>query len=366
MAPTYYPGQGMLFDGIVGLIVILVYFLCVLIHEGGHKLFSILFNRFYDGNQLTIWGGVPKESDSFTLSDPRDRIVRMGGPIFNLLIGVVLHHLDSSIRQHPDPLSEDIAPFIFFAMKTNLFLAFINLLPILPFDMGALFFLGKNKAGQDGLSRWAAQGGLGFAWILTLVGLALATRGSLISGFGMIFLGVHLARSVVVWKGRLGLVSFLKAQDISTLVERDGYGLKMSESLESAYLNHFYPSGRGRLPVCSDDGVFQGVLDWSELKKVPSLLRADRSVGSLSLSNGMRDKVLLDSNSWRILFDAIERGANQLFVLESDQYKGMIFPLRLLEQYRMSTSLGPPDRGERASKMKEGPEDPPPNPPEPL
>lgn len=364
MAPVHYPDQGMLFDGIVGCIVILVYFLCVLIHEGGHKFFSKVFRRFYDGNQLTIWGGVPNEADSFVMSDPRDRIVRMGGPLFNLLIGVALHQLDHSIRQHPDPLSEEIAPFIFFAMKANLFLAFINLLPILPFDLGALFLLGKKDESQDAPGRWVSQGGVGFAWLLTLVGLALATRGSLISGFGLIFLGVHLARSVVVWKGRLGLVSFLRLQDISSLVEKDGHDLRMTESLENAYWKHFYPSGREKLPVCSDDGVFQGVLEWSELKKVPSMLRADRTVGSMNLSNGLRDKVSLDPNSWRKLFDAIERGSHRLFVLENEGYKGIIFPLRLLEQFRMSTSLGQPILDESVSKRKEDPADLPPNPPE--
>ncbi len=364
MAPTHYPGQGVLFDGIVGGIVILVYFLCVLIHESGHKLFSKIFRRFYDGNQLTVWGGVPREAESFMGTDPGDRMVRMGGPLFNLATGIALHHLDASIRLHPDPLSEEIVPFIFFAMKVNLFLALINLLPVLPFDMGAIFLPGKEETKSSRSFLWATQGGLGFAWVLTLIGLALATRGSLIFGFGLIFFGVHLARSVVVWKGRLGLVSFLKKQSIPHLVELDLYALRMTESLEKAYRDHFYPSGQSRLPVFDGAGVFQGGLDWEELKKVPEPLRADRTVGSLSLTNAPRDRIYLENKSWMTLFDAIERGTNNLYALDNDRYMGVIYPSRVLERYRMESGLGVLVRKASDPKRTEDLADPLPNPPE--
>ncbi len=363
MAPVHYPGQGMFFDFFVGVIVILIYFLCVLIHEGGHKLSAKIFRRFYDGNQLTIWGGVPREAESFTAVDPKDRIIRMAGPLLNLAFGIALHHLDASIRQNPDPLSEEIAPFIFFAMKVNLFLAMINLLPILPFDMGAILLQSNDEIHPRPTSRWMIQGGLAFAWVMTLIGLALATRGSLISGFGMIFFGVHLARNVVVWKGRLGLVAFLRNQNVLQFVEPDHHALLTTGSLKEAYQDHFYPSGRKRLPVCDRDGMFMGGLDWEELKKVPEPLRVDRTVGSLPIMDGARDRVFLGQRSWVTLFDAIERGTSHLFAVENERYVGIVFPSRVLEQYRMESGLGPHDQKADGLKMIEDLEGPQPNPP---
>jgi hypothetical protein len=103
IAPQRFPDQGALFDGLVGTVVVLLYFLGVLIHEGGHKLAGWMTGCFYEGNLLTIWGGIPREAMSFEARDSRDRIVRMGGPIFNLILAFPLFHFASRLASHPDP-----------------------------------------------------------------------------------------------------------------------------------------------------------------------------------------------------------------------------------------------------------------------
>ncbi len=356
IAPLRFPDQGVLFDGLAGTVIVLLYFLGVLIHEGGHKVAGWMTGRFYEGNLLTIWGGIPREAMSFESKDSRDHIVRMGGPIFNLISAFPLFHFASQLASHPNPFVENASFFLHFEAQTNLLLAVANMFPFLPFDMGTVL-LGDGSPETAVRERWSIQGGLGVAWILTLVSLAVAAKGGMVSGFGGIFLGIHLARTNVVWKARIGLTRYLKDTPIELFIDPIRFVLNPDITIEDAYLKGFYPLGQSFLPVSDDQGSFLGFLSWEELKKTGPESRKLQRIASFVPEQRNKIQIELDGFVRMRLFDAVERREKIVFVLKEGRLVGTISPAAVVERFRMRTSLGIPE-ADRESTMTGDPEDP--------
>lgn len=359
LGPTQYPGQGIFFDGLIGIVIILLYFFSVLLHEGGHKLASRLLGRFYDGHQLTIWGGVPREAESFLPTQSSDMILRMGGPLSNLLAALLFHVGYSRLSGHPEGVIGGFAPFLFFGMQANFFLVLVNLIPVVPMDMGALILQERVRKSMDGSPpSWPFQAGLILSWVIILSGLILASRGLLLSGFGLLFWGIHLARATLVWKGRMGLVLYLRQLNLREYVEVKSCSLVSDRSVGQAFREDFFPSGEKTLPVCDSDGVYLGFIEWRELKKVPVFLWEDRTVGSLELSVFPGKIIVLGEEDWRQVYDAIGKDIRPLYAIEDHKFLGLLHPEKILEQFRMKTEMGVPPEGPSDLKRREGPEDP--------
>lgn len=358
LAPTQYSGQGPFFDGMIGGIIILIYFFCVLLHESGHKLFARMTGRFYDGHQLSIWGGIPRETESFLPADAGEMVVRMGGPLFNLMAGLLFHAGYQYLKGDPEKFLGGLAPFLFFGMQSSFFLMIVNLIPVIPFDMGALIVKDRVRRNPGVVPMWPFQGGLGLSWMMILAGLILASRGFLLSGFGLLFWGIHLARATLVWKGRLGLVMYLQHEDIRSHIEDDPCPLSSGMTIEEAFRDHIYPSGSKFFPVIDADATYAGLLDWREIRKVPSFLWGDRTVGSLELSLNAGRSVSLVEGAWKQVYDAIGREIRPLYVLEDKKLVGLIHPDKILEQFRMASELKILSSSLPAVKKKEDPADP--------
>ena len=358
LAPTQYPGEGFTFDGLIGVVVIFIYFFSVLLHEGGHKLMAFLSGRFYDGHQLTIWGGIPREAESYLPASSGDMILRMGGPLSNLLAGLVFHLGYSHLAAHPEGLFGGFAPFLFFGMQANFFLVLVNLIPFVPMDMGALILQERVRKSPGGIPAWPFQAGLFMSWAIILFGLILASRGLMLSGFGLLFWGIHLARATLLWKGRMGLVRYLLQTDLREWVDKTSCPLFSNQSIDQAFRNGFVPSGEKSLPVCEQDGTYLGYIEWRELKKVPVILWEDRTVGSLDLSVYPGKKLALGPDGWRQVYDAIGKDIRSLYVIEDLKFVGVFYPDKLLERLRMKTEMEFPPETPPGVKRREDPEGP--------
>jgi hypothetical protein len=255
---------------------------------------------------------------------------------------------------HPDSPRTRI---LHFGAQANLLLAVINMIPFLPFDMGAVL-LGDGSPATVVRERWSIQGGLGVAWILTLVSLAVAAKGGLISGFGGIFLGIHLARTIVVWKARIGLSRYLKDTPIEPFIDPVRYTLNPDVTIEDAYLKGFYPLGQSFLPVCDDQGSFLGFLSWEELKKTGPELRHSQRIAFFVPEQRSRIQMEFDGFVRMRLFDAVERREKIVFVLKDGRLVGTISPAGMVERFRMRTALGRPEEngGPTTTEDPEGPQ----------
>jgi Zn-dependent protease/CBS domain-containing protein len=169
----YWTATGTMGGVLTGLCLIILLFLCVVLHEYGHALTA---RRFGIGTRhitlLPIGGVALLESMP---ADPRQEIVvALAGPAVNLAIGGFLFVLVGLLGSSGGLIATDlgrggILPTL---LTTNLVLAVFNLLPAFPMDGGrVLRALLALRTDRVTATRWAATVGRAFALGLGFLGL---------------------------------------------------------------------------------------------------------------------------------------------------------------------------------------------------
>ncbi len=170
-------GSGAIF----GVVLMLLLFLCVVLHELAHSFVAMFYGVQVREIELSPIGGMAK-MDSLPGKPHQEFVMAVAGPLVNLIIAVPLglvalwmvrSGLIKSIR-HLSYLM--VRPswqgLILNVFASNIVLAVFNLLPAFPMDGGRM--LRSSLAwgiGQRQATRWAARVGQGLAVIMALAGL---------------------------------------------------------------------------------------------------------------------------------------------------------------------------------------------------
>ena len=332
MAPDHTPA----FYLFIGVFVCFLFLLSALIHESGHRIASRLTGFPYEGELFSVWGGRPRTVEVLLASDPRIMVVRMSGPLANLIVGAALYFWMSG--GDGDPVKWEL--ILFFA-KSNLFIAFINMIPVLPFDMGALVlsrFGMKKKAEYSGEEKDFPRGVI-FGWLLTVSGILMTGRGRFIAGFALVVLGILLIRSCLSWRERLGLAACLERYGIDWAVTIASKPLKAEETLDQA-LEAFRSQGKTTLPVVDDMGVLIGKMEWKNLRKKPVESWHLYPVAEMMIPLSWSESLSIDPPdvSQRI-FDLLYCHRDFVWVVSSGKLLGELVPEKLVDRYRMERSF---------------------------
>ncbi len=128
-----------------GVVLALLLFLCVLLHEMGHSLVARRFHIRVDEILLLPFGGLARLRTP--LDSPwQELVVAAAGPLVNVVLGVALYPL---YRATASPLVEvmgfsyalngvGLGPLVAYLFAANLILAAFNLLPAFPMDGGRM------------------------------------------------------------------------------------------------------------------------------------------------------------------------------------------------------------------------------------
>ena len=152
-------------DAKFALLVILVFFVSILIHELGHAL---MFRRFGQEAHIVLYGmgglAIPGSSNPYASSyHPRSErrtaqeqiYISLAGPVAQLILAglllvfvkmmggnfviVFIHKIIPLVVVAPSPrISENLADLLFVALQVNIGWAIINLLPVYPLDGGQI------------------------------------------------------------------------------------------------------------------------------------------------------------------------------------------------------------------------------------
>ena len=144
-------------------------FVLVLGHELTHMLVAKLYGVKISRIELFPFGGVgyldkPLESDPV-----QEFIIAVAGPIFNLLVFIILRNYEAGIYGSPAFFDR---PLLSFLLKANIFLFCFNLLPGLPLDGWRLLRASlSTKMGVYKATEVAASCGKWLGALLTLLGI---------------------------------------------------------------------------------------------------------------------------------------------------------------------------------------------------
>ncbi|HHY14044.1 MAG TPA: hypothetical protein GX526_05320 [Thermoanaerobacterales bacterium] len=128
---------------------IFIVFFAVFIHEGAHCIVGEIIGYKVSEIELTPYGGAAKFEGLIGAPPLDDIIISISGPLINIIIAICCVILDLE-----GLIGSDL--FIFF-IKTNLYLAGFNLIPVLPLDGGRIMrailsiFTGYRKATEVGI-----------------------------------------------------------------------------------------------------------------------------------------------------------------------------------------------------------------------
>lgn len=189
--PEFYPGLTIMQYWIIGLVSAFLLFASVLLHELAHSLVAKSRNIGVNSITLFFFGGVA-EIDTEDLKPWDEILVASAGPIFSLLLGVILMvgYLNISATSN---LAIYFSAITFYLYQINFVLAIFNIIPAYPLDGGRvlraiLHFFTKSLKKS---TYFASLLGKGFAWFLGAVGIFRIISGDY-GGIWLILLSVFL------------------------------------------------------------------------------------------------------------------------------------------------------------------------------
>lgn len=310
-----------------GLIIVLVVFCCVLLHELAHAVAALRYGVHVEDITLLPIGGVARFE--YTPLTPRaETVIALAGPATNIAIALALTPfilMISAIRAVSDPIdilliSSELSPagFILQLWLANILLAIFNLLPAFPMDGGRVLraFLASFRSRLQA-TRIAAIIGAALALLMAIGGL-------FIGDYVLILVAVFIIVSASMEFRMVATEMSLRGLPVGQYALWDGGGVQPNEALLTAI------SGGPRDVVVVEDGVVVGML-WRRDIMANQTSRHRLRVADLMDANVHAveaDDSLYDVHQWLMLADI-----SAVPVVENGRYRGVFTTDRLWHVY---------------------------------
>ena len=202
-----------------GVVVILLLFVCVTLHELAHSLTAMHFGVKVRGITLLPIGGI-SQMEEMPKKPKEELLMSVAGPLTNFVIAAVLILVSVLFRweaglsaQHLNEVLGSVrwAALPSYLAIANIMLGVFNLLPAYPMDGGrVLRSILAMRLDYAKATAWAVNIGQGMAWLLGLWGV-LAGAWTLVIIAIFIYLGASQEGQLVEAKGVLGKLSVRQA-----------------------------------------------------------------------------------------------------------------------------------------------------------
>ncbi|HXX87890.1 MAG TPA: site-2 protease family protein [Candidatus Acidoferrum sp.] len=256
-------------------VLILFLFVFVVVHELAHSLVARRYNIKVRKIVLYPIGGVSEIEE--IPDNPRiEWRVAIAGPLASFVIGVILLPLGVILSpgSHFEPSLTITGNLLFDLGILNIFLGAFNLIPAFPMDGGRVFraLLAERMKFSDA-TKYAA-------FIGRLMGIFMAVFGILYN-IWLVIIGIFIyvgaseeAEQTIVST----TLAMVRVKDVmSTEVASVDPETNLADALEIMLKARYHDL------LVQKDGVFRGVIMWSEITKVKPEMRAQQRVETLPL-----------------------------------------------------------------------------------
>ncbi|MEQ8201763.1 MAG: site-2 protease family protein [Syntrophomonadaceae bacterium] len=191
--PLAHPGWDPYIRWTVGMVIALVLFISVLVHELSHSLVSCRFGLQVERISLFIFGGKTQIA-GLPARPAVDLQMALSGPAVSLLLYLLLL-LSAKILGWLG-VSEAVTMACFYSAQVNIILVLFNIVPIFPLDGGRVLraIVWHVKGDFHSATRLAAATGNGFGWLMILAGLYLILAGDYLLAIWFAFNGWYIRR----------------------------------------------------------------------------------------------------------------------------------------------------------------------------
>lgn len=252
LAFTYY-GSGRSPEAAFWAVLILVLFVCVVLHEFGHALTAKAFGINTPDITLLPIGGVAR-LERMPEEPGQELAIAAAGPMVNVII--VLGAFAGGARFHYPPDLQH--GFISGLLTINAVLVLFNLLPAFPMDGGrVLRALLAIRMPYARATQVAANVGQGFAFVFGFIGLLSANPFLVFIAF-FVYIGASQEAALAQMR------DVSRRFPVSSAMVREFRTLSVSATLEEA-VDALLATSQHDFPVLAEDGTVAGLLTRHDL-----------------------------------------------------------------------------------------------------
>ncbi len=248
-----------------GLIMALLLFGSVLLHELGHSLVAQAQGINVNSITLFLFGGIASiEEESKTPGQAFQ--VAIAGPAVSILLFVLLTLLVQAL-----PGSSPVGVMATDLARINIVLALFNLIPGLPLDGGQVLkaAVWKITGNRFQAVRWAARAGQTLGWLAIAAGIAVDFfTGELVSGLWIVLLGWFGIRNASAYERVTTLQEALLQLVAADGMNHDLRVVDADQTLRQFADLYLLETAAPQIYFAASDGRYRGMVSVEDLRSV--------------------------------------------------------------------------------------------------
>jgi len=265
----------------LGMLLAVLLFVSVFIHELAHAIAAWAFGRSVSTIMLTLWGGVTS-FDARDLTPKVSGVTAIAGPAAN---GVVA--LGSWATVNASVVDGTVANVVQWLVWANLLLGIFNVLPGIPMDGGRVLQSVVWAVTGDPLRGTLIAGWAGRVIAVLVVAYTFGYPLSQGQGLDLVTVAFGILIFSVIWPAASGAIRAVgiqarrEAASIATLM-RGAVGVPYTASVEQTR-EAVMAAGVADAVVLAADGAPAAVVDLPTMDRVPAEQRAAEGLSSVSV-----------------------------------------------------------------------------------
>jgi Zn-dependent protease len=263
-----------------GLLITLLFFVSIIIHELSHSLYAKKQGLEIRRITLFIFGGA-----SEVVEDPKtpgqEFVLAAVGPLASFVLSLVFGAVWLAGEQ------VDYLPLIAIGSTlgiVNFALAVFNVLPGFPMDGGRMFRAAawKLTGDMERATRYAATGGKIFAFLLIFYGALQLLLGALLGGLWLILIGFFLNQAASYSYQQTMYRLLLKDVKVRDLMQRDFISVPRGATIRTFLQKYVLRYKETTMPIEADKTHPAGLVD---VKQLPEPENLNERVGKFTLKD---------------------------------------------------------------------------------
>ncbi len=344
--PAFFPNWTTAGYWVAGVLVSVLIFVSVLIHELCHSLVAISRGMKVSSIVFFVFGGVSnieKEPDSAWV----EFIMAGAGPLSSLVLGGIFYALTLAVRATGDTTSL-LYGILGVMAYVNILLAVFNLIPGFPLDGGRVFrsIVWGITHSLHTATLIAGNVGRFFGWAMILFGIANffpgfninGFQGNLLNGVWFIFIGWFLTSAADTAIKEQSLQEHLAGVKVKDVMDTSPECVSPNAPVDRIVHESFIQHGRRALPICNESGLL-GIVTLADVKKIPQDRWADTPVQAVMTQNPLQS-VDQEADLNDALRQLGQNSLNQIPVLYQGKLVGLLSRADVIRYLQTRQELG--------------------------
>jgi Zn-dependent protease/CBS domain-containing protein len=307
---------------IMGLIVALAFFGCILLHELGHAVVARARGLPIRGITLFLFGGVAELGDE-PPSAGTEFLMAIAGPAVSLVLAIMFWLL-AVIGFYRGWLDSVVIALGYLGAINAMVLAF-NLVPAFPLDGGRVLrsILWGATGNLQRSTYWASLAGQGFAWFLIGLGILQFFTGNWLNGIWMGLMGLFLNRAAQSGYQQVLVRQALQGEPVRRFMNPEPIVVSPSLDLLHWVEDFVYRYHHRAFPVASN-GRLEGVITTQALSHIPRREWAQHTVGEVMANDLPAVTIAADADALEALGKMQKTGSSRLLVTDGERLLGIV------------------------------------------